>query len=388
MATLSLILLFAPLAVFGYAYIGYPAILWLATRRRDGALASGDPAEWPFVTITLPVYNEERSLRRKLDELLALDYPAHRRQILVISDASTDATDDIAREYATRGVELLRLPTRSGKSAAENAAAAVAAGEIIVNNDATIHIPKNGLKALVRAFADPKVGVASGRDVSVGDTSSDQNGGEKGYVGYEMWIRSLETRVGSIVGASGCFYGIRASIYDSQFPPELSRDFASALIACKNGYRAVSVEDAVCYVPRAVSLRAEFRRKTRTMARGLETLWQWRQFLNPFTHGSFALMLWSHKLARWLFYLTLPLALVGLMLLSVVSHLAIALLGVTALGVAVGFLGIYWPWQRRAPRFISVPGFIVAANVAGILAWLKLLRREHSALWEPTRRPA
>jgi len=388
MLILSIALLMMPVAVFGYAYVGYPALLWLLARRRENLVPLGEPNEWPTVTITVPVYNEERSLARKLDELLAQDYPADRRHILVISDASSDNTDEIARAYAAKGVELLRLPTRGGKSAAENAAGALIRGEIVVNSDASVRIPPDALKALVRAFADSTVGVASGRDVSVGNVSIEQNGGEQGYVGYEMWIRALETRVHSIVGASGCFYGIRASIYDSEFPAELSRDFASALIAKKHGYRAVSVEDALCYVPRAVSLRAEFRRKVRTMARGLETLWQWRRFLNPVTYGSFAFMLWSHKLARWMFYLTLPLAALGLAMLSIVYPLAVILLALVAAGLAVGFLGIYWPWARRAPRLISLSGFIVAANVAGILAWIKLLRREQNALWEPTRRLA
>jgi len=171
-----------------------------------------DPEQWPLVTITLPVYNEENRLRRKLDELLQLDYPSDRRHILVISDASTDGTDDIAREYADRGVELLRLSRRGGKSAAENAAGAALRGEIVVNSDATVQVPPQAFKPLIRAFQDPTVGVASGRDVSIGAVEKEANGGEQGYVGYEMWVRALETRAGSIVGASGCFYGIRREI--------------------------------------------------------------------------------------------------------------------------------------------------------------------------------
>src|SRR5205823_3773214 len=158
-------------------------------------------------------------------------------------------------------------------------------------------------KMLVRTFADPTVGVASGRDVSVGAGEEEVTRGESQYVGYEMWLRALETRIGSMVGASGCFYGIRAEIYNSSFPEEPSRDFASALMARAHGLRAVSVNGAICFVPRAGSLGNEFRRKIRTMARGLETLWRWRQMLNPFGYGAFAFMLASHKLCRWLVYL-------------------------------------------------------------------------------------
>ena len=388
MMIFATILVASPIATFTYAYLVYPALLKVLASARRQPEVLGDPDRWPLVTITLPVYNEERRLRRKIDELLQLDYPADRRHILVISDASTDATDDIAREYADRGVELLRLPHRGGKSAAENAAGAALRGEIVVNSDATVQVPPHAFKPLIRAFQDSTVGVASGRDVSIGAVEKEANGGEQGYVGYEMWVRALETRAGSIVGASGCFYGIRRAIYDSAFPAELSRDFASALMARENGYRAVSVDDAICYVPRTKSLDSEFRRKIRTMARGLETMWFKRHLMNPVRHGFFAFALLSHKLARWLVYLTLPLAVIGLALLSPVSKLASALLILTILTTLVGLLPLWWPSDRKVPKPLALLGFVVASNVAGVAAWLKVLRREHTAFWEPTRRPA
>lgn len=384
----ALSLVASPIATFAYAYLAYPAILRVIAAARPRRKTFGDPTSWPLVTITLPVYNEEHRLRRKLDELLQLDYPAERRHILVISDASTDGTDAIAREYADRGVELLRLPTRGGKSAAENAAGAALRGEIVVNSDATVQVPPQAFKPLIRAFQDTTVGVASGRDVSIAAVEKEANGGEQGYVGYEMWVRALETRAGSIVGASGCFYGIRREIYDSAFPAELSRDFASALMARENGYRAVSVDDAICYVPRTKSLDSEFRRKIRTMARGLETMWFKRHLMNPLRHGFFAFALLSHKLARWLVYATLPLAVIGLALLAPSSRLAAALLTLTILTTLVGLLPLWWPSEREVPRPLALLGFVVASNIAGVAAWLRVLRREHTAFWEPTRRTA
>lgn len=387
MIPFALTLIALPVLFFGYSYVGYPAAMRLLARRAQGQ-RPGDPDEWPSISITVPAYNEERSIRATLERLLSLDYPADRRQILVISDASTDRTDDIVREFADRGVELLRLPARRGKTAAENAAGHVVTGEIVINTDATITIPAGALKALVRAFADPSVGVASGRDVSVGDAKREASGGEQGYVGYEMWVRSLETQLGSIVGASGCFYGIRRRIYDSQFPEELSRDFASALMAREHGLRAVSVEDAICIVPRTTSLQAEFRRKIRTMARGLQTLWFKRHLMNPFREGRFAIMLISHKLCRWLVYLAAPGALLGVILLATVSPVGKALLALSVLGLAAGIVALRWPAGRRLPRMLALPGFAVASVLAGILAWAKVFRRERSPVWEPTRRPA
>jgi cellulose synthase/poly-beta-1,6-N-acetylglucosamine synthase-like glycosyltransferase len=391
MITLAALMASAPGALFAYAYVGYPVVLWVAGRRKFAA-ALRDCEEWPLVTLTVPVYNEEATIRAKLDDLLALDYPADKLHILVISDASTDDTDRIVRDFAGRGVELLRLPARRGKTAAENAAGARIRGSIVVNSDATVRLPRNALRALVRAFQDPTVGVASGRDVSVGDDRrhrAEDNRAESGYVGYEMWVRSLETRLGSIVGASGCFYGIRARIYNANFPEHLSRDFASALMARANGLRAVSVEEAVCHVPRAASLHAEFRRKIRTMARGLDTLWYWRRMMNPWRYGAFAFMLISHKLCRWLVYLSLPFALAGLAGLAVRSVVGAAALAVTAVGAGLGAIALKkGPEALRAGRVGSLLGFGFASAYAGTLAWLIVLRRRQNAMWEPTRRPA
>ena len=377
-----------PVVLFVYAYFGYPLLLrLLAGGRSTSRVPAGEVTEWPSVTLTLPVYNEVGSVRARLENLLEVDYPRDRLQILVISDASSDGTDDVVSEFADRGVELLRLERRGGKTAAENAAAAHARGDIVVNTDATSRILPGSLKALVRPFVDPEVGVTSGRDVSVGDVATEANAAESGYVGYEMRVRAMETRVGSIVGASGCFYGIRRSLYAPAFPEELSRDFASALIARENGFRAVSVDDAVVLVPRTTSVQKEFRRKIRTMARGLETLWFKRHLMNPARHGTFAFMLLSHKLCRWLVPATLPLAILGLAVLSFRSRWAATLLLLALVGVAIGWIGMRWPEGRRAPRIISVGAFALAANVAGVLAWVKALRGEHNATWEPTRRP-
>jgi cellulose synthase/poly-beta-1,6-N-acetylglucosamine synthase-like glycosyltransferase len=383
----ALVMIAAPAAIFGYAYVGYPVALVALTRglRKKVSDASG---ELPSVSITVPVHNEERNLAEVLEALLAQDYPAEKRHILVISDASTDRTDEIAASYADRGVELLRLPERRGKTAAENAADAAVRSDLIVNTDATVRLPPSALRTLVRSFADPTVGVASGRDVSIGARGSEANRGEGGYVGYEMWVRALETRFHSIVGASGCFYATRRHLYDGAFPEGLSRDFASALIARKHGYRAISVQDAICLVPRTASLRSEFKRKVRTMARGLQTLWYMRALMNPLKFGRFAFCLISHKLCRWLVSLLLPLSVTGVAMLSVSQLAARVALGAVAIAGALSLMAMRWPERRRVPALLALPAFGFASFVAGFLAWMRALSGQASAVWEPTRRAA
>lgn len=371
-----------------FAYILYPLILKLpAARRISRNSRSQDEDQWPTVSIVLPVYNEERTIGDALESLLAVDYPAERRQILVVSDASTDRTHEIVRRYQDRGVELHRLPERRGKTAAENASRILIRGEIVVNTDASVRVRSDALRPLVAAFRDPSVGVASGRDVSVGPSGAPGGAGESEYVSYEMWVRNLETRAGGIVGASGCFFASRPVLHREIVPEALSRDFAAPLIAWEHGYRAVSVPDAICYVPRTTSLQREYRRKVRTMLRGLETLYYKRSLLNPLRYGTFALKLWFHKLIRWLVPWAALAALVGVGLIAVeVSALRWILLAGCGGVTATMALAWWWPSDKRMPAILAAPSYVLFGLMAGLHAWIKALAGDLNPLWEPTRR--
>ena len=381
--------LWGTLACGAYTYAGYPLLLKLLVWPRRKRPVPRPPARWPLVTVTIPVYNEEAMIRGKLEAVLASDYPPERRQILVVSDASTDRTDAIVKEFRHRGVELIRLPQRRGKTAAENAAVPHSQGEIIVNSDASIRESPAALRALILRFGDPTVGVASGRDVSVTNVEGEANRGESGYVGYEMWIRRLETDVAGIVGASGCFYAIRAQLHLHPLPEALSRDFAAPLTARQHGYRAVSVPEAVAYVPRIASLRREYHRKVRTMTRGMETFFYKRQLANPLRYGLFAWELLSHKLCRWLLPLAGVLALVALTALATVAPWARWALAAAGLVGTLAVVGLIWPEDRRPPppRVFSLAAYLVAGNVAVLHAWINALRGAQHPIWEPTRRP-
>ncbi len=386
MTVLGLALLAAPFVLGGYAYLGYPLILWVISRYSPPG-SGFDSTKCPRISITLAAYNEEKAIGETLESLTTANYPPDRRQIIVISDASTDRTDEIVRSFADRGVELIRLKSRAGKTAAENASCARIQGEIVINTDAAVRVDPDALVPLVAAFADPSVGVASGRDISVGDAKRADNVGESGYVGYEMWVRDLETGAGSIVGASGCFYASRRDLHSELVPEELSRDFAAPLIAREHGYRSVSVPEARCYVPRTPALRREYRRKVRTMARGLDTLFFKRHLLNPVRHRRFAWMLFSHKLARWLVPWAAVLGLVGLAFLAFEQPSLRAPIA-TFIGVGAGVMAAawWWPASRRVPLLVGAPAYVLFGLLAGVGAWVKAVGKDRSPVWEPTRR--
>ena len=315
--------------------------------------------------------------------------------MVVVSDGSTDRTDQVVSAFPPDRVTLLRLPQRVGKTSAESEAADLLQGRLVVNTDATTRIPAGSLKPLLRAFGDPSVGLASGRDVSVDaadlDSASESNlsgstRGESGYVGYEMWLRSLETRAHSIVGASGCFYALRRELFDVTLPGSLSRDFASALVTAERGFRAVSVPEAVALVPRARELRVEYRRKVRTMVRGLQTLWFKRRLLSPLRDPLFSFSLMSHKLLRWMCFLVAPLLPAGLAILAFKVWWAAWLFGAGAAIVLVGAWAFYRQGKGALPRLLGGLAFLTSSVLAGLVAWTKALSGERHATWNPTRR--
>jgi cellulose synthase/poly-beta-1,6-N-acetylglucosamine synthase-like glycosyltransferase len=339
-----------------------------------------------MVSITVPAYNEEAQIRGLVESLLNIDYPKDRLELLIVSDASSDRTDEIVREYADQGVQLLRMPQRGGKTKAENAAADRLQGDIVVNTDASIRIDPNSLKPLVSVFRDPRVGLASGRDVSVGPGQSAGNVGESGYVGYEMSIRDLETRTGGIIGASGCFYAIRPELHRIPLPEALSRDFAAALHTIEHGFKAVSVPKAFCAVPRSTSLRKEYRRKVRTITRGMQTLWHKKPLLNPLTYGVHAWMLWSHKVARWTLPWAALAALFAMAVLAPIHSLAAVVLAGSLVLLLVAALGWILSERHDVPRVLSIPAFLVAGNLAAMHAVVRALSGDRDPTWEPTRR--
>ncbi len=201
-----------------------------------------------------------------------------------------------------------------------------------------------------------------------------------------MWIRALESRAGGIVGASGSCYAIRAALHRLPVRDDLSRDFSAALTSREHGLRAVSVDEAICYVARTPSLAREYRRKLRTITRGISTLYARRKLLNPFRHGAFAWKLFSHKICRWLLPLSAVPGLVGLILLAPSHPWARLALIVVALVAILAAAGAMWPSGKPIPRLLSIAAFGTAANLAVVTALWRFLVGNRSSVWEPTRR--
>ncbi len=360
-----------------YAYAGYPAALALIAKIRPShPSAAGEYL--PAVSIVMPVFNEAGVIQGKLSNLLELDYPEDRLEILVISDGSTDDTHSLVREFESKGVRLHILSERKGKGAGLNYGVEQAKNEIIVFTDASIMLEGEALRRLVQPMADGRVGCVSGEDAIEG------GGGEGAYGRYELFLRNLESRVSSIVGASGCFYAQRRDLV-VPFLPGMAPDFLSVLVTVRGGFRAVTEPAAVGWMKAVSSGKEEFPRKVRTLLRGMTTLFHFRELLNPLKFGLFAWELVSHKILRWLVGVFMVLAL-GANVAVAGSGLYLAFLAVQILFYLLAVIGWKGPGRLAAISLFRLPYFFCLVNWAALVAWARYLRGVRLEIWEPSRR--
>jgi glycosyltransferase involved in cell wall biosynthesis len=368
-------------ALIIYAYAGYPLALavvsLLRTRRVDKADVS------PSVTFTITAYNEEKRIADKLENTLKLMYPASKLEILVASDCSSDKTDEIVRSYGDRGVRLVRASVRKGKEAAQKLAVEVAKGEILVFSDVATILPEHAVSSIVKNFHDPTVGCVSSVDRFV-----DQNGrasGEGIYVRYEMFLRSLETRVNSLVGLSGSFFAARSVVCKQAWSDDLQSDFNTVLNSMRMGLRGVADSDSPGYYKNIADERKEFDRKVRTVLRGISVFMKSLSLVNPIRYPLFAWQLVSHKLCRWLVPFAMLIALIANAILTMVFGAYGLLFALQAVFYGVALGGLWWKPLLRVPA-VKLPAFFVLVNASILKAWIRYWAGERLVVWEPSKR--
>ena len=373
---------FGALGVIAWVYIGYPVVLGVvATMRRRPVHRR---AIEPPVSLIICAYNEERDIRRKLEETLACDYPADRLEVIVASDGSTDRTDEIVREFAPR-VRLLRVEGRGGKTLAQNAAVAAARGDILVFSDVTTVYEPGTIRALVENFADPSVGCVGGDLHYLKEARNPSAEGRALFWGYERQLRIWESQVHSIIGVAGCVYAMRRSLYQPLDAGAIS-DFIQPGKVTERGHRTVLEPAGIAYEPvESQSLGEELYRRARVITRGLRGAFRMPALLNPLRHPWFATLLWSHRVLRWL----VP---VFLLVLLGASAVLAGQGGVYRLALA-GQLAIYgaglvaFALERSRVRVpgLFIPLYFCVVNLAPLLALAWLARGERKVVWETGR---
>jgi cellulose synthase/poly-beta-1,6-N-acetylglucosamine synthase-like glycosyltransferase len=376
------ILFWLSAAALVYTYIGYPILIAAISSLRPRGIKRGECS--PQVSVIITAFNEERALAAKLENTLALDYPRELLEVIVASDCSTDRTDEIAREFATRGVKLHRQPERLGKTAAQNAAIEKAYGAIVVFSDATSHYQPDVLKKIVPNFADEQVGCVGGRLVYVDHHQSDIGRGAKSYWGYETFLKRHESRARSLIGVSGCLYAVRRSAY-VPLENDACSDFIIATKMVEQGLRAVFEPKAICTEETNQRPANEMKMRVRVIAQTFSDLWRNRAMMNPVRSGLYAWQLFSHKVMRYFvpFFLLAWLAASGVLAFDSPLYRIVFLLQMLGYSCAV----LSWLLEKSGvrSRVLALPHYFLLANVASVIALFQFLRGERYARWQPIR---
>lgn len=373
------VLFWLSVLLLGYTYLGYPALMWAWA-----ALRPRPPRRWsvePTVSLVIVAHNEAMRIKGRLENLLSLDYPRDRLEILLASDGSTDGTAERARAYEQAGVRVIAFATRRGKPVVLNDLVPKAKGEIVVLADARQRFEAGVLRALVGPFADPQVGAVSGELILTHNPEGTAVGEGVGfYWRYEKFIRWNESRMDSTVGATGAIYAIRRDLFEPIPEDTILDDVLIPIrIACR-GYRVLFEPNARAYDRAAATTEEEFTRKVRTIAGNFQLFARERWLLNPFRNR-----LWfqtvAHKGLRLLGPLFLIAAFGANLLLIDRLFYRWALVGQIIFYVAA--LGGYALRNaRRKIPLLVVPYVVCLLNWATVVAFLRFITGHQTVTWE------
>jgi cellulose synthase/poly-beta-1,6-N-acetylglucosamine synthase-like glycosyltransferase len=383
------IILWSCLLVGAYAYIFYPAFLFFAyavaqihrdwrylVTRRDRRAGSPPRDALPAVTLIIPAYNEEAHLCQKIKNLREIDYPVEKLEVLIVSDGSSDRTEEILKAVPDSGIEKLFLPVRKGKSNALNEAVNRSRNEILIFSDASTLFAPDAAKNLARHFSDPRVGAVCGSLQFQGSEESRQTEGV--YWKYESMLRLMETRLGATLTASGAIYALRRECYPKLSADTLIEDFVIPMNARRMGYRVLYDPEAVATEFSASTVGGEFTRRVRLAAGSFKALGQLiRARQSAFTFWAFL----SHKFLRWVIpFLLIAAFLSNIFLIESSPYtLLFGLQVIFYLWAAVGFV-----LRRRPGRipFARIGYFVVAMNFAYLVGFVRYVSGRGAATWQ------
>jgi cellulose synthase/poly-beta-1,6-N-acetylglucosamine synthase-like glycosyltransferase len=377
------IIFWGSLGLILYTYLVYPAVVVLLgacwKRRRT------DSRYTPALSVLIAAYNEETSIAAKVRATLELDYPPGKLEVVVVSDGSTDRTNEILADLAGERVHVHLLP-RGGKTRAQNYGVTQCRGDVVVFSDATSVYDKGAVRALAGYYADPTVGAVGGvcHFYDARKHGSPTGLGQVAYGGYEQAIRIAQSRISTATACSGAIYSTRRDLY-VPLAPDACSDMMEPIEIVRAGRRVVYTPEARAYEAAATSVHTEFRMRVRVATQGMQGVLAAGRLL-LFQRGAWiSLQLISHKALRYL--LPLPL----LLLLATSAWLApghagfmlVFLAQVLFYGLAA--LSVLLP-ERWRGRLLSLPLFFCTGNVASVAALWQVARGNRFHVWETVRK--
>jgi len=328
-------------------------------------------------------YNEEVGIKKKIEQTLNLDYPVNKMEIVVLSDGSTDRTDEIVQSFRDPRIRLLHVCGRKGKTNAQNEGVLEARGEVLVFSDATTIYHPQALRYLASKYIDPGVGAVSGRYRYFDPQGNSPTGlGTMAFWNYENFIKKMQSTIWTISGCCGCIYSVRREAY-TPLSSEVISDLVQPLHVIRKGYRAVFEDRALAYEETTQSTSDEFSMRVRVVTRGIRGLLSIPALLMPWKFAWVSFQLWSHKVSRWLvpFFL---LALFASNLLLWRGPFYRLVLGMQALFYTLTLLSLLIPVQRIW-KPLGIPLYFCTLNAAALVSVIEVLRGKKYVVWQTVR---
>ena len=370
------------IGIIFYTYFGYPLLTLILSLFVHNPVDKEDIE--PTVTFLITAYNEEKSIRQKLENTLSLDYPRDKLEVMVASDGSTDNTDHIVREFPDKNVVLHRVEGRVGKTETQNQAVNAAKGDIVIFSDATTTYKKDAIRNIVRNYNDPSIGAVSGRYEYVNPTGAPVGLGTIIFWKYENFIKSRQTRIKTITGCCGCIYSVLRSAYEP-LPRDIISDLVEPLKILEKGYRIAFEPEAVAHEVTEETVGEEFSMRVRVITRAMNGLMYVKTLLNPMKYPFVSFQLISHKVLRWL----IPFFLV-IIFVSNAMILDNNFYKLLFLGQVVFYLSAFFAWvmEKYGKKFklLFLPLYFCVVNIASLRAIFNLIKGRKMAIWETVRK--
>jgi len=363
-------------------YFGYPAVIYIISIfgkiNVDKKLN-----EYPFISVIISAYNEEKDIETKILNTLGQNYPKNKMEIFIGSDGSGDKTVEIAKKYSHLGVVVLDFSRNQGKTCVQNECVKRSKGEILIFTDAASFLGKEAVGNLVRNFSDSRIGCVAGRMRFLNTEKNMTTGSQGLYWRYEVKIRELESRIGRLIGVDGPLYAIRRENFIFLEANVIS-DLISPLLVLAQGKNVVLEDDALVDEDPTTKSGQELNTRRRITLRALVGLKAHSKLLNPLIHPGLSLQLFFHKVLRWFVG---PLVLVNVLSSILLSGRKLFLSISICYGVffLAALLGFFLDHYGKKIRILFIPYYFTLVNLSATMAIIDFLRKKQSISWKPIR---
>lgn len=375
-----------------YPYFIYPVLLWIISifkKQRKYSLPSEN--NLPTVTLFITAFNEQDYVDQKVNNSNALNYPNNRLKQVWVTDGSDDNTNSLLKKHDNITIHF--KPERNGKIHAMNRGMDFIDSDLVVFSDGNTLLGENTIMEMVKLFSNAKVGCVAGeKRIFLKDKDGAASAGEGFYWKYESWVKNLDSKVGSTIGAAGELFAIRSHLFQKIENDTILDDFIISLRIAMQGYRVDYSPKAYAIENASANISEEMKRKVRIAAGSIQAVTRLKALLNPFKHGGLSIQYFSHKIFRWL---VAPISLILLLILNITIIFQIGFntdnlytqIGILqALFYFMVLMGLLLKNKNIKLSWLFIPYYFFMANYAMWLGFFKFLRGKQSVNWERAKR--